>query len=368
MPAMSRAVLAAAAVATTVAIPAAALGSAYVLPSSGTQSGTGWSVAWTTVDTATCSVSSGTQSGTGCAAGAYASPQVAASAFGSVWLAGGGPSGTLTPSTSLQVVNPTTSAVTPPIVVNGTMNPTAAVLGGSYLWIAGQKTSSSYTTSVTRVVGVDSTGTVRKTFTSSVKANGAGARSIAYGAGAVWVGDSANRIYALSPSTGKLLRTISTSNTRGLAVGGGKLWGTDPRGRTVKVFNTSNGKLEATRSVAGSPNALVLSGSTMYAFSQQYLYAYSTKTLKQTGRWAAPLSGSGWVGAAVGPGGLWASNYVAQIVRFNTATKQFDVNARWSNDDTAGPLASAGGALWVPDTSASPFPSGHGVTRFTVTS
>ena len=368
MPAMSRAVLAAAAVATTVAIPAAALGSVYVPPSSGTASGTGWSVAWTTVDTATCSIGSGTQTGGQCAPGTLGSPQVAASAFGAVWLVGGGAEGTLTNTSVLQVVNPTTSAVASPITISGITQPEAAVQGGSYLWIAGQTEGSANGTSATRVVGVDSTGTVRKTFQSSLKTNAAGGQSIAYGAGKVWVGDSANRIYALSPSTGKLLRTIKTSNTRNLAVGGGKLWGTDSRGHTVKVFNTSNGTLEATRSVAGSPNAVLASGSSVYVFSQSYLYAYSTKTLKQTGRWAAPISGSGWVGAAVGPGGLWASNFVAQIVRFNTATKKFDVNAQWSNNDTAGPLASAGGALWVPDTSYSPFPTGHGVTRFTVTS
>ena len=358
----SRAAIAAAALAV---LPGTALAGVTQVPTTGTESGTGWSVQWTTLDPGTCSQASGTAvvepgPNLGCSESSTGSPQLAVTAFGSVWLVGGG---------VLQAVNPSTSAISPTIPLPGimvTLRGGAAAAQGSYLWIAGAKSFSNGATA-TRVVAVNSSGAIKKTFTSSPKKIGAGGQSIAYGAGTLWVGDSANRIYALSPSTGKLKRTITTANTDGLVVARGNLWATNSAGRTVKVFNTSTGKVIATRKVVGLPNAVVASGRTVYVFSESYLYAYSSTTLKQTGRWKAPASGSGWLGAVVGPGGLWASNYVAKLVRFNTATKRFDVNVGWSNQDTGGPLASAGGMLWVPNPSSSPFPTGHSVTRFALT-
>ncbi len=339
----------------------------YTPPSSGTATG----VAWTTVDLGTCSLASGTAvvNGTwvGCATGSMASPGMAASAFGSVWAAGSGAYNPGQASTYLQAINPTTSAVSPGQVLSGITLPKAGVQGGSYLWLAGSGATASNGNIKAVAVGVDSTGTVRKRYTASTAAIGAGGISIAYGASKVWVGDALGRVYALSPSSGKLLMTIKTASPHGLAVSGSSLWVSNPSARTVRVFNTSSGAQRTSITVTGAPNAITVSGGSVWVFTQKYLYRYNPSSLKQTGRYTAPASGSGWLGAVAGPGGIWASNYVAQITRFNTTTLTFDINTGWSNSNVAGPLAAAGGMLWVPNASSSPFPVGHSVTRFTPT-
>lgn len=335
----------------------------YVPPFSGTATG----VAWSTVDLRTCSVASGTAVVNGAFAGCnnsgIASPAFATAAFGNIWTAAnGGYGGPAT--TYLQAINPSTSQVLPGTMITGIDAPQAGVQGGSYLWVAGATAEQGNGRTATVVVGVDSTGTVRKRFTSRAKAVAGMGQSVAYGAGRVWVGDSTNRIYALSPSTGALQRTISTPNTRGLAVSGSTLWATSATGRTVRVFNTSTGAQRAVFKVTGSPNAVVSASGSVWVFSQAYLYRYNPKTLKQVARYAAPPSQSGWLGAVPGPGGIWASNYVAQVVRFNTSTRTFDVSATWSNGNVAGSIGSAGGAVWVANGGISPAPVGHSVTRF----
>lgn len=340
----------------------------YVPPSSGTAQG----VDWTTVDLGTCSVASNTAtvSGTyvGCPSTSVASPGAVASAFGSLWAAGSGAYVQGQATAYVQAVNPSTSAVSPVQSISGITLPKAAVLGGSYLWLAGASAASSNGSVKAVAVGLDSTGTARKRFTASSGSTGGGGLSVAYGASKVWVGDALGRVYGLSPSSGKLLLTIKTPSPHGLAVSGSNLWVTNPSARTVRVFNTSSGAQRTSITVTGAPNAVLVSGSSAWVFTQKYLYRYSTSSLKQTGRYTAPQSGSGWLRAVSGPGGIWASNYVAQVVRFNTSALAFDVNATWSNSNTAGPIASAGGALWVPNTGSSPSPVGHSVTRFVPTS
>ncbi len=361
------AALALAALAAAPALAAAQTSTApYVPPFQGTAPG----VAWNTVDLGTCSVASGTAVVNGAFAGCnsgnnsgIASPAFATAAFGSIWTAANGGYGG-SPTTYLQAITPGTSQASPGIMVTGIDAPQAGVQGGSYLWVAGATAEQGNGRTAAMVVGVDSAGTVRKRFTSRVRAVGGMGQSVAYGAGKVWVGDAANRIYALSPSTGKLQRTISTPNTKGLAVSGSTLWATSATGRTVRVFNTSTGTQRAVFKVTGSPNAVVSASGSVWVFSQRYLYRYNPRSLKQTGRYAAPLSQSGWLGAVAGPGGIWASNYVAQVVRFNTSTRTFDVNATWSNGDVAGGIGSAGGAVWVANRGFSPAPVSHSVTRF----
>lgn len=340
----------------------------YVPPSNGSAQG----VDWTTVDLGTCSIASGTAtvSGTyvGCPSTSVASPGTVVSAFGSLWVAGSGAYVQGQANAYVQAINPTTSAAAPVQPITGITLPRAAVLGGSYFWLAGASAASGNGSVKAVVVGVDSTGTARKRFTASTGSTGGGGLSAAYGAGKVWVGDALGRVYGLSPSSGKLMLTIKTPNPRGLGVSGSNLWVTNPSARTVRVYNTSTGAQRTSITVTGAPNAVRVSGGNAWVFTQKYLYRYSTSSLKQTGRWTAPQSGSGWLGAVSGPGGIWASNYVAQVVRFNTSTSKFDVNATWSNSNTAGPLAVAAGALWVPNTGSSPSPVGHSVTRFVPTS
>lgn len=340
----------------------------YTPPTSGVANGATWSV----VDLGTCSIPSGTAtvSGTyvGCAPGSVASPGIAVSAFGQVWAAGSGPYNPGQASAYVQAINPVTSVASPVQPISGITYPRSGVQGGSYMWLAGSSAQAGNGAIKAVAVGIDATGTVRRTFTAPSGAIGAGGLSIAYGAGKVWVGDALGRVYALSPSTGKLGMTIRTPNPHGLAVSGSNLWVTNPTARTVRVFNTSSGAQRTSLSVSGAPNAVVITGGSAWVFTQKYLYRYNLSSLKQTGRYVAPQSGSGWLGAVAGPGGIWASNYVAQVTRFNTTTLAFDVTAVWSNSNTAGPLASAGGLLWVPDSGSSPFPVGHSVTRFTPTS
>lgn len=338
--------------------------SPYVPPTQGTGAG----VAWSTVDLGTCSVASGTAvvngGFAGCNNSGIGSPAFATSAFGSIWTAAnGGYGGGAT--TYLQAINPSTAQAQTGTMVTGIDAPQAGVQGGAYLWVAGATAEAANGKSATVVVAVDSTGTVRKRFTSSARALGAMGQSVAYGAGRVWVGDTTNRIYALSASTGTLQRTISTSNTRGLAVSGSTLWATNASARTVRVFNTSTGAQRAVFKVTGAPNAVVPASGSVWVFTQGYLYRYNPSTLKQVARYAAPASQSGWVGAVVGPGGIWASNYVAQVVRFNTSTRTFDINTTWSNSNVAGSIGSANGAVWVANGGISPAPVGHSVTRFT---
>lgn len=360
-------------------LPAAALGQTttsatppYVPPAQGTTAGAGWTLAWQSFDLGTCSLASGTATANstgfvGCSQGSSPPATVAASAFGNVWTGGTASYTVGNSATALQVVSPATGAVIATATVQGVVFPKAAVQGGSYLWLAGSTAEDTYGRSYTSVVAVDSTGTARKSFRGSVKSTQAGALSAAYGGGYVWVGDSTGRISALSPSSGKLVRTISTPNTRALAVSGSTLWALNAQGRTVKVFNTSNGQQKTSLTVSGAPTAVVVASGSVYVFTETNLYRYSPKTLKQTGKYSLPVQGLGaWMGAAAGPGGIWASNYIASVARFNTATNAFDVYSTWSNSNTAGPLVSTGTALWVPDINGSPFPVGHAVTRFTV--
>ena len=356
------------------ALPGAALATTsqpqpYVPPTSGTATAAGWSLPWNTVDLGTCSLPSGTAAAQGssvsCAPGSKPPPTVARYAFGSVWVAGSAAYMSGSAATFLQAVNPTTQAVSAGTMVQGVTNPKAAVQGGSYLWLAGATATAANGKSSTVVVGVDSTGTARKTFKASLSASGASGVSAAYGGGSVWVGDSAGRIYALSPSSGKLVRTITTPNTRALAVSGSYLWAASSSNRTVRLFKTSNGATVKTFNVTGAPTAMVLVSGNMYVFTESYVYKYNASSLKQTLRVQVPNPGIGaWMGATAGPGGVWASCYVASILRFNTSTGKIDVNATWSNSNTAGPITSAAGALWVPDIGSSPYPVGHGLTRF----
>ena len=355
------------ALAAAAAAPALAMGQTSTTPYVPPTQGTGTGVAWSTVDLGTCSVASGTaavnQGFAGCNNSGIASPAFATAAFGSIWTAANGGYGG-GPTTYVQAINPATSQALPGTMITGIDAPQAGVLGGRYLWIAGATAEQGNGKTATVVVGVDATGTVRKRFTSPAKAISAMGQSVAYGAGRVWVGDTTNRIYALSPSTGKLQRTIRTPNTRGLAVSGSTVWGTNATGRNVRVFNTSTGAQRALFTVKGSPNAVLAAGGSVWVFTQAYLYRYNPKTLKQTARYTAPPSQSGWLGAVSGPGGLWASNYVAQVVRFNTSTRTFDINTTWSNSNVAGAIGSAGGAVWVANGGSSPSPVGHSVTRF----
>jgi hypothetical protein len=354
------------------AAPALAMGQVYVPPSSGTSTQPGGALSWTTVDLALCSLGSGSASTSPggivfCPPGSVPAPQTAATAFGNVWAIGAASNSYSSTGASLTWLNPTTSAVAGSATVSGISSPVAARAAGTYLWIAGSSGLGNGKSN-TVAVGVDATGTVRAKFASKIRQNTANATALGYGAGSLWVADNTGHIYAVNPANGKLLRTITTSNTSGLAVTGSQLWATSPRGYSVRVFDTSTGAQRAVISVKGSPNAAIAASGSVFVFTQAYLYRFSPKTLKQTGRYSyitAPESG--WLGAVGGPGGIWASNFVAQVVRFNTSTMQFDVNSQWSNNDTAGPLASAGGAVWVPDTNSSPFPVGHAITRFAVT-
>ena len=352
--------------------PAAALAQTSTQPYTPPSSGMSGGAAWTTVDLGTCSLASGTAvvepgPAVGCNNSGIQSPGVAVSALGSVWAASTGGYAPGVATTYLQAINPTTSQVAPGQMINGITAPQAGVKGGSYLWLTGASAEAANGKSYAVAVAVDATGTVRKRFRSSVAGPNAMGQGMAYGAGRVWMADSTGRVYALVPSSGKRARTIRTPGPRGLAVSRSTLWVTNPSARTVRVFNTSTGAQRRAFKVIGSPNAVVSAAGSVWVFSQRYLYRYSPKTLKQTGRYRAPLSQSGWLGAASGPGGIWASNYVAQVVRFNTTTRTFDINATWSNGNVAGPLAGAAGALWVPDGGDSPFPVGHAVTRITPT-
>ena len=216
------------ALAAAAAAPALAMGQTSTTPYVPPTQGTGTGVAWSTVDLGTCSVASGTaavnQGFAGCNNSGIASPAFATAAFGSIWTAANGGYGG-GPTTYVQAINPATSQALPGTMITGIDAPQAGALGGRYLWIAGATAEQGNGKTATVVVGVDATGTVRKRFTSPIKAISAMGQSVAYGAGRVWVGDTTNRVYALSPSTGKLQRTIRTPNTRGLAVSGSTLWG-----------------------------------------------------------------------------------------------------------------------------------------------
>lgn len=326
---------------TALAIPALATAD-YVVPTSG--SGTGYG--WTTFPL-----------------GPTTSPSAIASAFGLLWVPNAN-----TASGQLSTVDPATGAVTAQYSPAGAPSASAAMAQGNYVWIAGPGTQGA------RVIAVDQTGTTRRTFNGPVKSRAAYGLfrgvGLAYGAGAIWVSDqAANRVYAISPTTGRLIRTITVSAPRSVAVSGKTVWVTNSVGEQVNMFNASTGRRVGVGSAKTSPGVMASANGTMWVFGQSVITGFSLTTLKRTTTVTIPGAGglSGWAGVVNLGGTLWLSNYVASVLAFSPATRTVTVQGMWSNGDIAGGIASANGSLWVANGSDSPFPFGYGVTEITPT-
>lgn len=341
MPAIRSSLLVTAACA-ALAVPAFAAAQTYEVPTSG--SGTGYD--WTTFPL-----------------GPKDSPSTITTAFGLLWL----PDST-TGSGQVSTVDPTTGAVTAQYAPVGAPRVSGALAQGNYVWLAGPRSQGA------RVIAVDQTGTTRLTFNGPTKSTGwagdYGGVGLAYGAGAIWVSDqSANKVYAISPTTAKLVRTISVKGPRSVAVSGKTVWVTNASAGQVTVFSASTGKRLAVGSAKTDPTVMAASGNTMWAFGENVITGFNLKTFKQAYKVTIPGMGgrSGWAGVVSGPGGLWVSNLVASVILFNPTTRAVTTNVSWSNSDFAGSITSANGSLWVADGSMYAFPLGYGVTRITPT-
>lgn len=291
------------------------------------------------------------------------SPSAIASAFGLLWVPD-----TTTGSGQLSTVDPATGAVTAQYTPAGAPRGSSILAQGNYVWIAGPRNQGA------RVIAVDQTGTTRLTFNGPVKSSlawgGYPGVGLAYGAGAIWVSDqNANRVYAISPTTGRLIRTITVPAPRSVAVSGKTVWVTNSRALQVTMFNASNGKRVAVGSAKTDPGVMATANGTMWVFGENVITGFSLKTLKQTTTVRIPGFGgaSGWAGVVNVNGTLWLSNYVASVMAFNPATRTVTTQGYWSNSDFAGGITSANGSLWVADGSTYAFPLGFGVTRITPT-
>lgn len=323
------------------AVPALVTAESTVVPTSG--SATGFS--WTTFPL-----------------GPTNSPSAIASAFGQLWLPD-----TTTGSGQLSTVDPTTGAVTAQYAPAGAPRGSAILAQGNYVWIGGPRNQGA------RVIAVDQTGTTRLTFNGPVKSSlawgGYPGVGLAYGAGAIWVSDqNANRVYAISPTTGRLIRTITVQAPRAVAVSGKTVWVTNSRALQVTMFNASTGKRVAVGTAKTDPGVMAAANGTMWVFGEYIITGFSLKTLKQTTTVRIPRPvGSGWAGVVNVGGTLWLSNYVASVMAFSPATRTVTTQGGWSNSDFAGGIAAANGSLWVADGSTYAFPLGFGVTRITPT-
>jgi hypothetical protein len=291
------------------------------------------------------------------------SPSAIASAFGQLWVPD-----TTTGSGQLNTVDPATGAVTAQYTPAGAPRGSAILAQGKYVWIGGPRNQGA------RVIAVDQTGTTRLTFNGPVKSSlawgGYPGVGLAYGAGAIWVSDqNANRVYAISPTTGRLMRTITVSAPRSVAVSGKTVWVTNARALQVTMFSASTGKRVAVGSAKTDPGVMAAANGTMWVFGENVITGFSLKTLEQTTTVRIPGAGggSGWAGVVNVGGTLWLSNYVASVMAFNPATRTVTTQGVWSNRDFAGGIAAANGSLWVADGSTYAFPLGFGVTRITPT-
>lgn len=338
---MHRPLVALAGTAALIAVPSVGLaqGGAPAVPTSGTGAG----YAWTTF-------SSGSAMNAG----------VITSGFGGLWV----PSDD---GTAVTVIDPATGGIAATYPLTGVGAPSSAVQAGNYVWIAGSARNR------TLVTGIDQTGTVRRRFTAPARSATVGAGGPTYsgiglasGAGSVWVSDqNAGRVYAISPSTGKLVRTITTPSPRSVAVQGGRVWVTNTEKEIVTVFRASNGAKLATVKAPNDPNVMTPAGGAMWVLSNAGAQPIGLTSFKPLKGKIGVTSYSGWASAVATPSGIWASNYVAQAVLLDLSTGKVAINASWSNNDAGGMLAVSGPSAWVANGSQYAFPLGFGVTQIT---
>ena len=324
-------------------VPAGASAQTSSVPTSGSDSG----YSWTTFPL-----------------GPTDAPSAAAAAFGLVWLPDAG-----TGSGQLTAVDPATGAVAGQYSPAGAPRVSGALAQGNYLWLAGPRNAG------VRVIAVDQTGTTRLTFNGPVKSAWAsgggdafGGANLAYGAGAIWVSDQvANRVYAISPTTGRLVRTIKVTAPRSVAVSGRTVWVTNVQTNRASIFSAMTSKRLAVVSTSAAPSVMASSNGTMWVFGEEAVTGFSTSTLKRTAWVSIPGPGNSWAGVATLSGSFWVSNNVASVVGFNPVTRSVIASAGWSNHDLGGGIASANGSLWVANQDVYAFPLGFGVTRITPT-
>ena len=176
---------------------------------------------------------------------------------------------------------------------------------------------------------------------------GAGPTAIAYGLGAVWVANSADRtLTRIDPSTGDVVKTVRTKAVgRGVAVGGGFVWVTDEaNGALVQVDPAlERGRRGVCPSGRGRP-ALCTARAT-----------YGSRTLSTHGR--PNRSGDARpspddtlerkpVSARIREGSLWvATEFGQDLVRIDPLTSVLRETTPLGNRPVA--LAAGDGGVWV---------------------
>jgi len=292
-------------------------------------------------------------------AGPAVQPRTIATAFGSVWAPDSASGGTIS------AINPANGSLIGTYTVPGLPAASSALGAGNFLWVAGKAGHS------TLVTALNPSATPQFTFTAPVKASAVGqfygGIALAYGAGKVWVADmTANRVYGISPTTGKLLRTIKVTAPRSVTVQGPRVWVSSTRTNDVTIYNASNGATVDRVAVPSDPTVMAPASGSMWVFTNAGVYGIGLKSLTRTRKVAVAIDGgSAWAAAVPTPSGIWASNYVAEVVLVNPAARATVINAMWSNNDIAGGLTVVGNSAWVADGSTYAFPLGSGVTQVT---
>jgi YVTN family beta-propeller protein len=179
---------------------------------------------------------------------------------------------------------------------------------------------------------------------------------IAYGAGAVWITDSADDLLLRVNSAAQIIDRIPVGGgPAGVTVGGGEVWVANELDGTVSEVNPGAGRQVATISVGIGPDAIA------FGFGSVWVANVTADTLSRidaaTGQVVAVIQlGSAPAGIAAGAGAVWVTSQQAgELLRIDPADNR-SAQAIAIGRRPAG-LAVGAGSVWIAD-------SGGTVLRF----
>jgi YVTN family beta-propeller protein len=180
---------------------------------------------------------------------------------------------------------------------------------------------------------------------------------VAFGAGAVWVTDSADDLLSrINPATHAIVDQIPVGRgPAGVAVGGGEVWVANELDGTVSEVNPGAGRQVAVIPVGIGPSAVA------FGFGSVWVANVTSDTLSKinaaTGKVVATIGlGSSPAGVAVGFSSVWvAAQETGELLRVDPAGDRL-VQAIPAGQSPGG-VATGAGAVWVAD-------AGGAVTRF----
>lgn len=179
---------------------------------------------------------------------------------------------------------------------------------------------------------------------------------IAYGAGAVWIADSADNLLLRADAAARIIDRIPVGNgPAGVTVGGGEVWVANELDGTVSEVNPGAGRQVAIIPVGIGPGAVA------FGYGSVWVANMTDDTVSRidaaTGHVTAVISvGSAPTGIAAGAGAVWVtSQQTGELLRVDPANNR-PVRGVPVGRSPAG-LAVGAGSVWVAD-------SGGTVWRF----